>query len=135
MVRGFIITALLIIAGCAHTPPEQKTVFEDVCEFTGWDCSEVAPPTIVYSLIIDVASGGFWKGVYFPTEPYVFVDTHYSEEEQYRVAFHEVVHYLHWALGIYATDEKCGTEGDARKLTALRFNTEYSDDWKASYGC
>lgn len=128
----------VLLLGCASMdvePVAEQTVFDRVCESMEVDCSDVTPPIIVYTQLVDELPCYMctYNGLAFDGEPYVFVNSMKSEEQQSWTAFHETVHYVVFQKDIPLT--RCENEMVARKLTALEFNFEYDDEWLERYRC
>jgi len=116
-------------------PVVEPTVFERVCEALESDCAGIDLPIPVYSQLVDdmPCIDCTYNGLTYPGEPYIFINSFTSEEQQQWTEFHETVHYTTYQLGISGT--RCEDEDLARRLTALEFDYEYDPAWMEGYRC
>lgn len=134
---------LIILFGCTivgytiaqNRVPTKSEPFEYVCykleEMYGVPCDDLPAPLIIYSEIIDDASGGGWYGVYYSGEPYIFVDPHLEDEFKAQVVLHEIGHYVIYELDLPPKGDTCEGEAVVREISGGTW-----DEWdKASYGC
>ena len=117
----------------AYEPP----IFDQVCEALEVDCTDIAPPTIVYSsilMIIGELTGSGYYGVHIPDEPYIYINSVLTPIDRVdEIITHEMTHYVAHQAGLGLT--YCESEETARRVTAELTNFEYDDDWRAQYGC
>lgn len=128
------IAAALSIGGCVTYHEKTKfvaptTLFEQVCEVLEVDCSEIAPPIVVISQIIDPYGA---HGIYIHGEPYIFINavTWLPVSE---VEIHETAHYVLYE--VYGDVEACLSEEVARAVTEILTGVPIDMGWPEAYGC
>lgn len=90
---------------------------------------DIEDPIVVRSKLVPSP----YYGLYYPGEPYVFINYWISDERAWETEVHETVHYILWNLKPWVRN--CEQESVARALTALILNTEYDHSWWIRYGC
>ncbi len=95
-------------------------------------CSDLQAPIIVYSVIIDDASGRWetWHGIYYYGEPYIFVNPG-SDEDVDEIILHETGHYIIYELALPPKGDTC--EGE--RVVRLISGGEWEEEDKLPYGC
>ncbi len=118
--------------------PERTDHFAYVCaalyEIYFVSCVTVEAPTIIYSNIINDASGWrTWYGVYYHGEPYIFINPDYGlgDVDLDELILHEMGHYVIYELDLPPKEDTC--EGE--RVVRLISGGTWDDDAKRSYSC
>ena len=95
-------------------------------------CGELQAPIIVYSVIINDASGRWqtWHGIYYHGEPYIFINPD-SDEDVDKIILHETGHYIIYELDLPPKGDTC--EGE--RVVRLISGGEWGEEQRASYSC
>lgn len=116
--------------------PRPPTDFGYVCQqielMYEVGCGTLEAPTVVYSDIINSASGwGYWHGVYYHGESYIFINPQSPVDMQNEILLHEMTHYVLYELQLIPDNETCEQERVAREISGgIWGNAE-----KRVYGC
>ena len=122
--RALFLAICLLVSGAAQTEP--PTPLEFACDYLSIDCTDISPPTIIYT---DLMGAMGLYGAYFPGEDFVFVDT----TAPGHTVVHEVTHYMLYEAGFRISN--CVSEEAARRVHHAWDGTEYNDKWRVRYGC
>ncbi len=144
--RTMVLLSVLALSACSWiasmtTEPaaDREDHFNYVCsalyEIYFVSCATLQAPTIVYSDIINDASGwGTWYGVYYHGEPYIFINPSFLDDPDFdlnEVILHEMGHYVIYELDLPPKDDTC--EGE--RVVRLISGGEWTDAAKKHYGC
>jgi hypothetical protein len=127
---GFIaLTACTVYIELDYKAPP-PSLFEVACTELRVDCTNIVPPTVIYSEVI-APYGAI--GLYVHGEPYVYINPLSSGVPFDQIELHETVHYVMYESGIL--NDRCVSEEAARVITARHFNTEVDWTWRKRYKC
>lgn len=132
--RIMIAAGLALLAACAYVEhkaePIPPSLFEVACAELRADCTNIDPPKVIYSAIVEPYKA---LGIYFWGEPYIYINSETTLVPWDQVVLHETVHYVIYEAELDYT--WCGSEAAARVITARVFNTEVDPEWRVRYKC
>ncbi len=121
----------LIIQNFTPVPYTPSQPFEYACQelekMYDVACGDLEAPTIIYSRVV---YEGFY-GVYYPGEPYIFINSGSPPEMWEEIVLHEMGHYVIYELELPGRYDTCEGERVVREISG----GEWTDADKRVYGC
>ena len=128
--------ALLLAWGAetgGGTKAPESSAFTQVCEAVEKEyevvCADLEPPIIVISNIVSMK----YYGVYYPGEPYIFINKGYPSRNSATI-IHETVHYVLHERSLFKFG-RCESEKAARLITERITGDPRDLTWPTRYKC
>lgn len=141
MKRLLLTAALLGDPAAVEESTAPTTEWDVACMYTSEAlavadaCDGISPPIVVVSYIVDDHISNLFanlRGIFYPGEPYIFVNAALSDEQIRWTTIHEMVHFI--TTGMELDISRCENEQLARDVTREAGGPS-DPNWVEVYGC